>query len=120
MKKMLVAIALMLAVILGNARMFSRQDEEAAERARQEAAIAAEKARIEAREAANDKARDNFLNNLRNQSNANLTAAENKAREVKRKENETKFEALQQSAKELMEVSTRTWRLTPTDPRPFQ
>jgi len=110
MKKMLVAIALMLAMSLGNARMFARQDEDAAEKARQEAAIAAEKARSEAREAANDKARDGFLNSLRNQSNANLTAAEDKAREVKRKENETKFTALQQSAKELMDLSAKTYQ----------
>jgi hypothetical protein len=111
MKKLVVVIALVLAISPVNARMFSLQDQDAAERAREEAAsIAAEKARIEAREAANDKARDNFINGLRNQSDTNLTAAESKAREAKRKENEIRFAALQESARELTEISARTYK----------
>jgi signal transduction histidine kinase len=112
MKRVLIALALIGAFLAWNRDLHSRQDENV-ERARQEAASAAAAAeaarRTELRDLANDKARENFLNGVRQQSNAALSAAEGRAREAKRKENETKFAALERDAKELMDLSAKTY-----------
>lgn len=102
--------ALIAAVVLCNIQMFSLQEDPEAQ-ARKDAAREAE-ARIkmmEQRAIEAEAERRKSIERERERSEANLAEAEARAREVKARENETKFAALEQSAKELRDLSARTY-----------
>jgi len=115
MKATLIVLALVGTLLLGNGQMFSVQDDPGEAEARREAArqeAAAEASRLRAMEQkaiAEENARQKFIDGNRQQGERNLAAAEERARVAKTQENETKFANLERSAKELMDLSTRTY-----------
>jgi len=107
-KTMAGTLALLGVVAMGSARMLSLQDYDA-EVARQAAAQKATQQKMENAANQQNKARRDFLKAQEAQSTGSLASAVNAAAEQKKKENDLKFKALQQSSKELMDLSEKTF-----------
>src|SRR5688572_22297325 len=114
MKATVIVLVLLGTLLMGNGPMVSLQDDGDAE-ARREAARQ-EKAAAEARQQAMEQqqiraeqARQKSIEDQRQQMERNLDAAAERARVAKSQENELKFATLERSAKELMDLSSKTY-----------
>ena len=103
-KRMAGTLTLLGVIAMGSAKMLSSQDQDS-DAARQAAAQ-----RQRDNEAIKqDQARQDFLKRSEAQSAANLDKSVNAAAQQRKKENEVKFDALQQSSRELMNLSAKTY-----------
>ena len=112
MKKVLSGFLLLTTVLLGSTLAFPRQDAEAiaAQQAvAQQAAEqqAAEMRRIELRRERDEKATDEWVQRLRQESESNLTRMAFPAAEARARQNDAKYAALQRSADDLLMLSQR-------------
>jgi plasmid replication initiation protein len=110
-KKTTIGLLLMFAIAAANTVALPVQDDTyEREAARQQAAR--EQAAIRAKEQAAEKqqkATQDWLNRERQTSDSRLTAQEQLQRTARAHENETKFKALMESAKELVYLSSQTY-----------
>jgi LmbE family N-acetylglucosaminyl deacetylase len=103
MKKSITTLMILIAAMATGVTALPHQDHEEAARA-EAAAVRAQQAR-EAREERELKARNEWFDTQGKTSEQRLASAEKTAAEKKVRENETKFTALQKSARELLELS---------------
>jgi hypothetical protein len=109
MKKIL-ALSFVFALAISGTNALSVQDDPAAVEAAREAAREASAARAREQQAQKEqKASQDWLDRQRQQSESNLAAKERVMKEFREKENEIKFEAMQKSAKELLDLSLKTY-----------
>jgi DNA-binding SARP family transcriptional activator len=110
MKRILAVSILLTATATASMSALSFQDDpQAAAEARQAAENARVERKMEQQALKEQKALDSWVENQRRQSESNLKAREQVMKEFRARENELKFEAMQKSAKELLDLSLKTY-----------
>jgi len=108
-RRITAALALLGALAAGSAHMLAFQDTdtEAAQQAAREAA--AQRARVQQQADRDYKAQQDWLKRSADQSDANLNKMIDTQDQQKTKENELKFQMLQQSSQQLVDLSVKTF-----------
>ena len=108
-RRITAALALLGALAAGSAHMLAFQDTdtEAAQQAAREAA--AQRARVQQQADRDYKAQQDWLKRSADQSDANLNKMIDTQAQQKTKENELKFQMLQQSSQQLVDLSVKTF-----------
>jgi len=108
-RRITAALALLGALAAGSAHMLAFQDTdtEAAQQAAREAA--AQRARVQQQADRDYKAQQDWLKRSADQSDANLNKMIDTQTQQKTKENELKFQILQQSSQQLVDLSVKTF-----------
>jgi hypothetical protein len=110
MKKILALLLVLGAIAISSGNALSVQDDPDAMEAARVAAREAAAARAREQQAQKEqKAVQEWDDRQRRQSEANIQARERQLMEARAKENEIKFAAMQKSAKELLDLSVKTY-----------
>jgi hypothetical protein len=110
MKKTPVLLLVFAAIAVLGTNALSVQDDPDAAAAARAAAREASDARAREQQAQKEqKASQDWLDRQRQQSESNIAIRERTMKEAREKENEVKFAAMQKSAKELLDLSVKTY-----------